>query len=326
MGEKRERKYKSKKDTLLKKAKEAMLAATQIYNNPHITFKTETFITLSVISWTYLMHAFYESSNIDYSYYKRTGKRKQYDKTKYGAIKKWELDRCLNEDSCPLSIETKVNLRFIIGLRHEIEHQMTTCIDNTISAKFQSCALNFNYYIVNLFGKKYSLDNELALSIQFSGIDPIKQKELSKMKGLSPNIYNYISEFEKDLDTNILLSKEYSYKVMYIPVNVNKRGQADSVIEFVKVTDDVAEQVKNLVMIKESEKKKYLPQQIVDIMKSEGYLWFTINKHTVLWQNNGKSLKIAQYGSIIAGKQWYWYESWLNYVRKYCQMQQNMIG
>lgn len=35
-----------KKKQLIKKACESMLAAVQIYNNPQITFKTETFITL----------------------------------------------------------------------------------------------------------------------------------------------------------------------------------------------------------------------------------------------------------------------------------------
>ena len=48
------------KDELLKKARESMLAAVEIYNNPNITFKAETFITLAIISWTYVMHAYYK--------------------------------------------------------------------------------------------------------------------------------------------------------------------------------------------------------------------------------------------------------------------------
>ena len=60
----RERKYKSKKAELLKKSREAMLTATNVYNNPLIQFKSETFITLSIIAWTYLLHAYYESKGI----------------------------------------------------------------------------------------------------------------------------------------------------------------------------------------------------------------------------------------------------------------------
>ena len=42
-----------KKQELLIKSREAMLSAVQIYNNPQITFKSETFISLAVISWTF---------------------------------------------------------------------------------------------------------------------------------------------------------------------------------------------------------------------------------------------------------------------------------
>ena len=104
------RRYHSLKDELVRKAREAMLAAVQIYNNPHITFKSEAFISLAIISWTYLMHAYYRSINIDYRYYHIKGKRKEYDRTKYGAYKRWELERCLNEKLCPLDSDTQANL------------------------------------------------------------------------------------------------------------------------------------------------------------------------------------------------------------------------
>lgn len=319
MGDKRERKYKSKKDALIKKSREAMLAAVQIYNNPLIKFKSETFITLAVIAWTYLMHAYYEQIGVDYRYYKLKGKRKQYDKTDYGAIKEWELSKCIKVAESPLSVPIKTNLNFIIGIRNEVEHQMTNVLDQAISAKLQACALNYNHCLTEWVGKKNGIENELVMSIQFSGADPVKQRELSKMKGLADNVYNYISKFETDLDEEILQSKEYSYKIIYIPVSVNHRGQADSVVEFVKATPEMEEQVKNLVMIKESEKKKYLPKQIVRIMNDEGYVKFTIKTHTDLWQNNGNSLKNSMYGNLVAGKQWYWYESWVHYVRDYCK-------
>lgn len=60
---------------------------------------------------------------------------------------------------------------FLIGIRHEIEHQMTTRIDDQLSAKFMAAALNFNAAIKTLFDKKYSLEKEQAFSIQFSSID-----------------------------------------------------------------------------------------------------------------------------------------------------------
>lgn len=52
------------KDELIRKGREAVLAAVQVYNNPNITFKAETFITLAVIGWTYLLHAYYRSQKL----------------------------------------------------------------------------------------------------------------------------------------------------------------------------------------------------------------------------------------------------------------------
>ena len=49
----RKRRIKSVKTELVKKAREAMLAAVQLYNNPQVTFKAESFITLAIIGWTY---------------------------------------------------------------------------------------------------------------------------------------------------------------------------------------------------------------------------------------------------------------------------------
>lgn len=317
MADKRERKYKSKKDALIKKSREAMLSAVQTYNNPLIKFKSETFITLAVIAWTYLMHAYYEQVGVDYRYYKLKGKRKQYSKTEYGAIKEWELSKCISFTESPLNAPIKTNLNFIIGIRNEVEHQMTNVLDQAISAKLQACALNYNHCLTEWFGKKNGIENELVMSIQFSGIDPVKQRELSKMKGLADNVYNYISKFETDLGEEILQSKEYSYKIIYIPISVNHRGQADSVVKFVNATPEMEEQVK--IMIKEREKTKFLPKQIVKLMQSKGYLDFTMKTHTELWQNNGKSLKIPMYGDLVAGKQWYWYETWVNYVEEYCK-------
>ncbi len=46
------------KTELLTKSREAMLSAVGIFNNPSIKFKSETFIVLVIIAWTYLMHAF----------------------------------------------------------------------------------------------------------------------------------------------------------------------------------------------------------------------------------------------------------------------------
>ena len=69
----------------------------------------------------------------------------------------------------------------------------------------------------------------------------------------------------------------------------NRKGQADRVIEFVKSDSALAEAInKEYIVIKETEKKKYLPKQIVNLMKKEGYPGFSIHYHTMLMAKVGR--------------------------------------
>lgn len=232
----RKRRVKSVKTELVKKAREAMLAAVQIYNNPQVTFKAESFITLAVIGWTYLLHAFYRSKDIDYRYYRYIGKKKVYDKTKYGAYKHWELERCLNERDCPLDDDTITNLRFLIGVRHEIEHQMTDKIDEYLSAKLQACALNFDYYICKLFGDKYNLSNELSLAIQFSPLTPEQRDSLHDNSHVTSNVKNFVVDFEDVLSDEALASSRYAYRVLFVPINAKRKSLSEMSIGEQKYT------------------------------------------------------------------------------------------
>jgi hypothetical protein len=63
---KRKRKVGSVATELVKKAREAMLTAVQIYNNPQIDFKAEVFIVTTAIAWTYLMHAHFRKIGVEY--------------------------------------------------------------------------------------------------------------------------------------------------------------------------------------------------------------------------------------------------------------------
>ena len=315
----RQRKVKSVKDELVKKPREAILAAVQIYNSPQITFKAESFITLAIIGWTYLLHAYYRSKKVCYRYYRYDGKKKVFDKTKYGAYKHWELERCLNDKNCPLDADTISNLRFLIGVRHEIEHQMTDKIDEFISAKLQACAINFDFYITTLFGEKYSLGKELALAIQFSPLTPAQRDSMRDNPHITTNVRNFIVDFEENLPDEAIRSSRYAYRVLFVPINAKREGQADQVIEFIRSDSPLAQDLdKTYAVLKETEKPKYLPNKIVSLMKARGYSKFNIRKHTVLWKSKDAKNPKHGYGLEIATT-WYWYEKWLQEVISYCQ-------
>ena len=157
------------------------------------------FIVTNVIAWTYLLHAFYRKKGIDYRQFRPAGKRRRFLKTKFGATRRLSLDECLASVACPLDDIVKKNLLFLIGIRYEIEHQMTSRIDDQLSAKFQAAALNFNATIKRLFGVRYSLDTEQAFSIQLSGIDEGTAKDLMTEPDLPHHIRSFVVQFEGGL-------------------------------------------------------------------------------------------------------------------------------
>ncbi len=314
----RNRKVKSVKTELLTKSREAMLSAVQIFNNPNIQFKSESFIVLSNIAWMYLLHAYYRENKIEYRYHDLINKRKRYHKTKRGAYKYWELEMCLNNKQCPIDKVTSSNLRFLIGLRHEIEHQMTTRIDEYLSARFQSCCLNYNLYIKKLFNPKYAIDKHLSVSLQFSTIKEEQTERLKEFTDLPQNIATYINDFDDKLTDELYNDIRFSYRVLYVPKSANNRGQADKVIEFIPANTPEAEGLnKEYVLIKEKEKKKHLPSNIVTLMKEKGFSRFSIYKHTQLWKEMDGKNPSKNFGVSVEGA-WYWYDNWLKVVEEYC--------
>lgn len=309
----------SVKSELLNKSREAALAAVQIFNNPNIGFKSESYVVLMIISWTYLLHAYYRGKKIEYRYYRQAGKRRRFDKTKHGAYKYWELERCLNASRSPIDKDTANNLRFLIGLRHEIEHQMTSRIDDLLSARFQACCLNYNEYIKKLFGDSYGIEKHLSFSLQFSTISTDQKELLEEHPELPANIQAYIKDFDTALSDEEFANPHYAYRILFVPKTANHKGQADRVIEFVKSDSPLAETVnKEYAVIKETEKPKYIATQIVDIMHKEGYPNFGMYNHTQLWKAMDAKNPHKGFGTMVAGKYWHWYSRWVDEVRKHC--------
>ena len=315
---KRIRRVFSVKEELLKKSREAALAAVQIFNNPNVTFKSETYVVLMIIAWAYLLHAYYRGKKVDYRYFTQGEKRTHYDRTKNGAFKHWELERCLNDKQCPLEREVVQNLRFLIGLRHEIEHQMTTRIDDLLSARFQACCINYHDAVVSLFGEAYGIAKHLAVSLQFSSLSQEQIDTLEQQAGLPRHIRQYIEGFDGALAPDEFASTKFAYRVIFVPKTTNHPNQADQVITFVKADSEIAKTANAAyAVIRETERPKWLPSQIVAKVKAEGFPRFGMSHHTDLWKSRDDKNTSKGYGVQIA-KTWYWYDTWLAEVRKHC--------
>lgn len=302
------------------KSREAALTAIRAFNDPQVAFKSETFIVLMMIAWTYLLHAYYRGKRIEYRYFKQGPKRKAFDRTKHGAYKHWELERCLNDDRTPIDRDTSNNLRFLIGLRHEIEHQMTRSLDAYLSGRYQACALNYNAYVKKLFGKRGGIDQQLAYSIQFMELTE-EQVAVAKPEATIPErLRAYVAEFDGALTHDEYNSSRYSYRLLFKRKLVNRPGQADRVVEFIQPDSDLAKTIdKEYWVKKEVERPKFRPTDVVNAVKKAGFAKFRVTpEHSALWRAEGAKNPAKGYGVEVQGA-WYWYESWIDRCLELCR-------
>jgi len=249
---------------------------------------------------------------------KNEGGQKVVIKTRSGADRYWELTHCLKHARCPLSKGVKDNLTFLIELRHEIEHRSTNRIDDAVSAKLQACCINFNDEIKRLFGLQYGLERRLPIALQFVTFSAEQRAMLRRAGTLPPNIETMMNNFHSTLTAEEQADPRFAYRVALVPKAANRASGADMAIEFVAPGSEEAAEI-NRILLKEVEKRKYLPSEIVRAMQAEGYNRFTMDSHTRLWKRLDAKDPKKGCGAVAVGKQWSWYDSWLNRVREECQ-------
>ncbi|HAT4451851.1 TPA: DUF3644 domain-containing protein [Legionella pneumophila] len=322
MENKRNRRIFSIKNELIKKSREAALSAIQIYNNPLITFKSESFIVLMNIAWTYLLHAYFKDKNIEYRYCKENQNRNKFLKTKHGAFKHWELEKCLNHQLCPLENALKDNLLFLIGIRHEIEHQMTKKIDTFLSGKFQACCINYNSTLKSLFGNDLGLEKITPIALQLFSFGENQVDELKEHQGLPQNLIDFIADFETDCSSTS--DSRYSYRVIYMRENRNHESQADRAYRFIDENSAEGKEIHN-VLLRNKQYKKLTQNKVVEIINSRGFEEFTRTDHLYLWKKLWKDAderneKAKKFGELVVNNQWLWYEeTWIPKVLELLQ-------
>lgn len=304
-------------DELLIKAREAMIAAVHIFNSAGLTFRAELFIVTSVIAWTYLLHAWFKREGIDYRHTKNQGGQRVAVKTPAGADKYWELGQCLKHARCPIEQGAKDNLSFILELRHEIEHRSTNRIDDAVSAKLQACCINFNDAIKQLFGAQYALERRLPIALQFVTFSPAQRILLQKAQTLPRNVEVVMSAFEERLTPEQQADPRYAFRVFMVGRTANRPSGADLAVEIVTPGSDIDQKFN--IALKEVEKRKYLPGEIVEQMRAEGWDGFSMHSHTTLWKKLDAKNPAKHYGALAVGNIWCWYKTWLDRVQEECE-------
>ena len=286
---------KGKSKSILDAAVDSALLAVEIYNKPRTTFRSQAYITLMIIAWTRLFHAYFHNTIGDRYYYKKKNGRYE---TVDGERKAWELNECLKKyNQLPDAI--KLNLEFFIKLRNKIEHRHIdpTEIDISIFGECQSLLFNFENYLVKFFGKNNALNEALVYSLQFSHLRTNEQTNAGKsvLSTDTIKILNFVNKFRESIPDDTFNSYEYSIKLIQIP-RISNTNRADAAIEFVKWNElndadkeaykQVAVLIKDrVVRVEGANVERLKPGQIVNLVKAAlPDYGFNNSAHIALWK------------------------------------------
>ena len=111
----------------------------------------------------------------------------------------------------PLDRDTANNLRFLIGLRHEIEHQMTRSLDAYLSGRYQACALNYNDYLKKLFGKRLGIDAAACVLHSVHGVFRGTDRGSEPEAAIPERLRAFVADFDGALTHEEYNSPKYYF-------------------------------------------------------------------------------------------------------------------
>jgi hypothetical protein len=147
---------------------------------------------------------------------------------------------------------------------------------------------------------------------------------LKRAANLPRNIETLMDDFSARMTTEEKLDPDFAFRVNFMPVIANRPAGADEVIEFSKATPQEAGAV---AFIKEVDRRKYRAGQIVKLMRTEGFLRFTMQSHTDLWRaGKAKDPKLGYGSQVYDNEGWGWNDKWVARVREHCAKNSDRYG
>jgi hypothetical protein len=188
-----------------------------------------------------------------------------------------------------------------------------------VGAKLQACCINFNDLLRSEFGVQYGLERRLPIALQFVTFEAEHRSLLKRAGNLPPHIEAMIDAFHHGLSEEEQRDPAFAYRVVFIPKVANRRSSADAAIEFVR-PDSAEGQEITRVLLKQVDRRRYAPGQIVALMRAAGFDRFTQHEHTLLVRARDARDPAKDFGKPGLWKgSWEWFDTWVDQVRAHCE-------
>lgn len=292
------------RDAQVRKAVEIFKTAILVYNNNILFSRSETFIVLSIIAWTYLLHARLSGEDVRPVYRDAKGDPVIVD----GQDKLWELSKCILQPEANLSKGEKANLTYLIAIRNAIEHRSAEDVNDALQAKIQANALNFLRYVKENFGTKYDFSRDLAFAIQLQALTLKAPNVLKGKTSVATAVAAVNSVLEAPMSTDEFDDPAYAYRVYIVPKVTNNAKKADQAVTYSPVGSAVE------LAIKEVERPKFRQKEAIKKLLDDYGLKVTVPQFQKAWQE--KRLKGRAKGfAIELGGQWFWYQEGIEQIK-----------
>jgi hypothetical protein len=256
---------KGKTKSTLESSVDSALLAVEVYNKPRAAFRTEAYITLMIVAWTRLLHAYFNKNIGDKYFYKIKGSNR-YDVVD-GERKAWELKKCISKYG-KFNDSEIANLELFIKLRNKIEHRHIEKreMDVLLFGECQSLLFNYEKHLIENFGSEYAISESLVYSLQFSALRKDEQIKANR-KALSADyaeIKRFIETYRSSLSEEIFNAQEYSIKLIQIPKIANT-NRNDLAIEYVRWDSLNADDRENYQKLDAIVKDKVVKQPVINM-------------------------------------------------------------
>lgn len=279
----------------LEKSRSAAVAAVDVYNRPGPRFRTAQFVILIIVSWTALFHAIFYRKGQRPWYRKPRMKAVRYVKVD-GDPKHWDLSQCLVQHFGGNNPPERTNLEFLLGLRNKIEHRHLPQLDASLYGECQAALMNLETLLVQEFGDRYALTEQLAVSLQFSQRIPAEKTSAARALATKEarSVAEYAETFRGGLPSDVLNSMKYSFNVFLVPRVVNRQSAADAAVQFVSVNETSKEELDRLSKLNVLIKEKHIPianlgllrpkHVVREVSAKRPQVKFTMGSHTESWK------------------------------------------
>lgn len=255
-------------DERLVKSRDAMKLAVSVFNNPSIEFKTESFLVLANIAWTYLA--------IEYA--ARNGMETERKNGKAISISDF-----IDSENAPFSVGVKNNLETLIKLRNLVEHRLLGEEDPNWVTMFQANCVNYERFLTAEFGERLSLSQELAFALQFSSLSIGQAESMAKsetstvVKSINKNLLEGLTDDQKQ-------DQEFRFSVVYTTVSTSKSKAA---FNFIAPDSKEGCEIANVLVKNKpsAETHPFLAKEVVRKVKQTGKA-FSMSGHTKAWKTH----------------------------------------